>query len=775
MEPAKPRILAVLPSMLPTAMIYVVRPLTELARKGKLEFTTVIESQATKEQLAGWDIAVYVRNSGSRFNSVFEELKALQTKIIYEVDDNLWEVPENNPSKMYHLDEQMRQVEHYLRNVDLVKVYNPLVEDLILKFFNRKVFRALAGIDLSLAPSVALSKTHETIQLVYATARGGADELFELILPDLRQALIDFKDKIELVLWKNNHPDLVDLPNVRVLPVEGDYEKFMKEFCSAGYEIGLAPMIDSLFYNSKTNTKFRDYGLARIAGIYSRSLIYSTVEDGVTGLVVNTGEGQWYRAIQQLVEDPALRMSIQENAYSYVYEHYRQELMEEEWLAVIDQLMGNNNHTEDPDGLHIEIIAGHEAQDGFALMTSPEKSEQIFVNLNQPLPFSDHAIQNLTLIESLETVKDMRAFTAELYRVCRHGATLKVLARYGQNQKVMADPNVCQMISEQTFRQWTTAQDTFVYEKDYAPDGYEPWGQIVSSKPALDMRCLGLEFFYRPEFRGLSAEERRKARHKFLNVCDLLYGSFVVIKEPVSEEQMMNFKDQSKMHEPPQVILRRKEEEVALLQARVDQLQVESRNKELEIQRWKNQPYRQKAIQLLSEYDSLRNNRLVRILLRLTDRTDYLGRLSPAFAPLVTTSKAANGELSGFFLRPGVNLQTVDFVTYPIRIGTPHICAVLLALRAELPVMNGTVGIELVSPAGKIVAQSTLPAAKINDTQPTEFSFAPFAESSAGEFSLRVFSRGADAPVTLLEYQKYGLRGFGRLHRRPFVGFKFEQ
>ncbi len=127
---------------------------------------------------------------------------------------------------------------------------------------------------------------------------------------------------------------------VTLLP---DYERFLREFYLQGFDIGLAPLPDTLFHRSKNNTKFRDYGACRVAGVYSDVDIYSCcVKDGQTGILVpNTTDG-WFRGISKLIDDQALTKRIQDEAYASVYAEYRQELVEEEWMSEISSLLVGN-------------------------------------------------------------------------------------------------------------------------------------------------------------------------------------------------------------------------------------------------------------------------------------------------------------------------------------------------------------------------------------------------------------------------------------------------
>src|SRR5581483_3592547 len=118
------------------------------------------------------------------------------------------------------------------------------------------------------------------------------------------------------------------------------YDDFLRAFSRAGFHIGLAPLQDTEFNRSKNNTKFRDYGACRIAGIYSNLDVYgSSVVHEQNGLLVSNKYEDWLEALNRLTFEPELRRRIIARAYDDVFNGYRQELIERQWLDDIDRLL----------------------------------------------------------------------------------------------------------------------------------------------------------------------------------------------------------------------------------------------------------------------------------------------------------------------------------------------------------------------------------------------------------------------------------------------------
>jgi hypothetical protein len=147
-------------------------------------------------------------------------------------------------------------------------------------------------------------------------------------------------EKVEIHFWGFKPSRLTDRYRVHYHPVVPDYDRFLRRFSRAGFDIGLAPLKDDVFHRSKTNNKFREYGACRIAGIYSNMDVYSNcVSDGETGLLVSNNTDSWYRAIIRLVEEHGLREKIKRQAFEYLRLHYPEKDFERVWWSQIRSIL----------------------------------------------------------------------------------------------------------------------------------------------------------------------------------------------------------------------------------------------------------------------------------------------------------------------------------------------------------------------------------------------------------------------------------------------------
>lgn len=98
-------------------------------------------------------------------------------------------------------------------------------------------------------------------------------------------------------------------------------EKLIKYYSTIDFDIGLAPLEDTLFTRSKSYIKALEYGALGIPVIASDVGPYREyVEDGVTGFLVSK-ESEWIDRIRLLIDDPELRESMGAAAHAKSLRH----------------------------------------------------------------------------------------------------------------------------------------------------------------------------------------------------------------------------------------------------------------------------------------------------------------------------------------------------------------------------------------------------------------------------------------------------------------------
>ena len=332
-RPPAPRVVAILPRMSPSAWLHVIKPLVRLHDAGRIRARILLELLACRRDVEQADLMIFSRNLQPGGLGLHETAQQFGIPTIYDLDDNFFELPADSDG---YRTEHLTVLTQYLATASLVRVYSQPLEDRV-RLLNQNVERVSGPIDLKLTGLCPPRNVSRPVRIVYLTSRQ-EDELCQVFLPALGRILTTYAGRVEAHFW-GPRPS-AEFPGIRHHPMIHNYDRYLRRFSAAGFDIGLAPLLDDIFHRSKANTKFREYGACRVAGVYSNVDVYSQcVRDGRTGLLVANEPEAWYQAMVRLIEDQPLRTRVQEQARKDVEEHFSQELFEDVLAGQIERLI----------------------------------------------------------------------------------------------------------------------------------------------------------------------------------------------------------------------------------------------------------------------------------------------------------------------------------------------------------------------------------------------------------------------------------------------------
>ena len=333
------KILAILPSIIPSTQILIIKPLLFLHQKGQIKLKVFLEAEFNPEWLAWPDLVVFCRNFSPLCLPWLDTLLTRRIPYIYELDDNLLDIPADTPyAQGVRQPFYQANLQRFIRQASLVRVYsNALCER--LQPLTTQTSLVAGPLDWSLIHPPHPRHPGDPLKIVYATSRIDGDNLASLFLPALERVLQQYSRRVEVHFLGANPLRDQKLPQVYFEPYCASYDQYLRRFSSAGYDIGLAPLLNDIFHRSKSNIKYREYGASHVAGIYSNVDVYANwVKHGETGLLVENSESEWYNAFVRLIEDETLREHIRQNGYAQVRQQFSQEQSAQDWLEHIQIL-----------------------------------------------------------------------------------------------------------------------------------------------------------------------------------------------------------------------------------------------------------------------------------------------------------------------------------------------------------------------------------------------------------------------------------------------------
>ena len=255
-------------------------------------------------------VCVICRYLSSMLKSAVNKQKRLGCRIIYFMDDDLFdplawsELPWKYRWKLFR--STLIHKNFILDSMDELWVSTPYLAD---------KYAYLNPILLSPSPldSEAQPSKNDIIRVCYhGTASHAAEQ--DWLYPMIQQ-LLDANKNIHFELFGDNKiaKRFRQLPRTIVLhPMP--WHQYLSYTQGHKADIGLAPMLTSLFNAARGPTKWFDYARMGAVGVYSDVSAYNSfVRDGVDGLLLPNNPSLWLKTILDLANDNSKRLQLCES------------------------------------------------------------------------------------------------------------------------------------------------------------------------------------------------------------------------------------------------------------------------------------------------------------------------------------------------------------------------------------------------------------------------------------------------------------------------------
>jgi GT2 family glycosyltransferase/glycosyltransferase involved in cell wall biosynthesis len=248
-----------------------------------------------------------------RAERLIDHCRKSKTRLIYEIDDDLFRVPSNHP-EAFAYSHSVKAAKLISCAADAITVSTePLRQELLR--YNDQVLVVKNWIDERLWLHAKTLRAHDSstgIRALYmGTISHKAD--LEMLEKPVRRLKQEFAFELD-VIGVASHPG--PSPWFRCIPVPdgacGSYRSFAKWLQTAGtWDFGVAPLLESRFNLSKSPIKIYEYAFIGLPAVVSNVQAYSdTVRHGETGLVARNTEEEWYDSLRLLCEHTALRKRL---------------------------------------------------------------------------------------------------------------------------------------------------------------------------------------------------------------------------------------------------------------------------------------------------------------------------------------------------------------------------------------------------------------------------------------------------------------------------------
>lgn len=259
-------------------------------------------------------VLVFQRPTTNLANKEIQRAKASGQKTIVEIDDDLWHIAKNNPAwESWNRNgcHAMKQLNEALRAVDMVTVTTDALAELV-SVYNRNVVVLPNMLPDSVWSPRSRVYPENGIVIGWAGSATHADDL--RLLDGIAETILGKYPNVEFHIagmpHHFDHPRIIQLDPVPIT----EYPALLDTF-----DIGLAPVQDTLFNRCKSDLKFLELAAVGVPCVASDTMTYKTILSKWNGYVAKNAKG-WIRSLSTLIESKSTYELISGNASLYAEE-----------------------------------------------------------------------------------------------------------------------------------------------------------------------------------------------------------------------------------------------------------------------------------------------------------------------------------------------------------------------------------------------------------------------------------------------------------------------
>ncbi len=333
-------ILVECPALIASVRVGVLDPLKPLEDQGKCNIKFIKTVQIKKKDICWSDILVSVRGFEKISADIARVAKQAGRFVIYFLDDDLLNIPDDVGSKKYFSDPERRQALHDIISLsDVLWCVNSKLGEKYSKIFNNKKW-VLERVPVS-APLVSNSTIeHNQVNVLYAGSSDHTPIIREYISPVVDHISKEFGSSV-FFTFIGVDPGLPENKSVEYIKFFDSYDDYCLFLSEKSFDIGLAPIRTSEFYQCKYYNKYVEYSKLGVVGLYTNIAPYTlVVHNGVNGFLCDNTFDDWYNTLKKVIEDKMLRKNKAKVAQNDLRENFSNQAVLTQLLADIPELEG---------------------------------------------------------------------------------------------------------------------------------------------------------------------------------------------------------------------------------------------------------------------------------------------------------------------------------------------------------------------------------------------------------------------------------------------------
>lgn len=282
--------------------------------------------------------AVFTRFSHPQVGFLLNFFKRHNIKSINHFDDLLIEVPENLGAEIYNrlnVPVKILARKKLIDECDLNYVSTSYLKDKIQRLYPGSTF--FNGIYAAFTNKFEVSNpSEEHFKVGYMGSKGHSRDI-EPLIPHITE-LLKNNEEVHFEFFGTILPPKILLEKfpkrIRHHCPEKNYYDFLRKLSTLNWNLAIAPLIDDDWNRCKAPTKFIEYTMSQIPVVASDMEVYRSIDQG-TGSIKFVEDDDWYKALNDCIQNPNERDILRENALKLCQEEYNLDVLSKQVLDVL--------------------------------------------------------------------------------------------------------------------------------------------------------------------------------------------------------------------------------------------------------------------------------------------------------------------------------------------------------------------------------------------------------------------------------------------------------
>ena len=272
---------------------------------GHFQVIEDVTDEDTFREMGEWADIIYstAPKNHNQFSLLLAIKVAFKRKVVIDIDDYLSMLNYDHPNRAMYEREDVNNPAYIaynsLKMADAVVTTNEFLKDAYSRF-NKNVYinkNTMHPLDWDKLPK---PRPHKKIRIGWAGAAGHLSDL-KMVSRAMNDVRAKYKGKVEVCLFGDRNEEFkIDRYQKFVWVTE-----YLKTYKKQGFDIAIAPMVDSAYNRGKSNLRLLEAGVNRIPIVASPVGPYKDFPC----LHAKTYD-EWVKHLSRLVESPQLRRQV---------------------------------------------------------------------------------------------------------------------------------------------------------------------------------------------------------------------------------------------------------------------------------------------------------------------------------------------------------------------------------------------------------------------------------------------------------------------------------